>query len=118
MPALCAMLTQAMLALYNMNLETNAGEEVFAGGAQAANCQACFAVVEDVEAAMRKPFEKVDVGKDSSAERARRHRLNRELYAQQVLDPNRCRRSMPEYDLSYTQGANRFIREASSKMLP
>ena len=116
--AACVLLLSGASALRNMDLITDAGEEVIKGGAPVANCHACLAVMEDLELAMQQPFEKVDIGKDSKAARERRHRLNRELYVQQVLDPKRCSKSMEEYDLSYLHGTNTFVRKASSKMLP
>ena len=113
--ATCAMIWVAS-ALRNMELVTDAGEEVI--GRQAANCLACLAVMESLELAMCAPFEKVDIGRDDEVERRRRRMLNKQLYVQQVIDPTRCKSSMDEYDLSYAGGKNTLLRQAKQRGLP
>ena len=52
-------LLPAALALRNIKIVTDDGEEVIKGGQRVANCYACLAVMQDIEFAMQQPFEKV-----------------------------------------------------------
>jgi len=74
--------------------------------------------MESIELAMKLPFEKVDVGKDTEREKQRRASINRELYAQQVLDPRRCQGAMDEFDLAHVRGITTFVRKLEGVNLP
>ncbi|KAL1521260.1 hypothetical protein AB1Y20_020930 [Prymnesium parvum] len=101
-----------------MELETDAGKPVFNGGIAGADCNACLAVAEDLQLAMKQPFEKVDIGKDTAAAAAARQEVNRALYVAQVVDPHRCRRSMKAYDLAHRGAGAAFVRDAAAASLP